>query len=413
MSNDRRIEERITKWLVSTAPRTLPDRVLADTFERTRPMEQASGLGRGWLDGLRLRPIVLVSATVAIVLITASIGFEPNETVPVAAPLNPTVSQVWTVNDDVAVTIERNLNDSRDHYWRAVTFDQIGLRGLGMSSTNTKMLSPGVRTLEGMAEDVDATGLHRVTFTVRPGTFDQPTVLSPATPIQIDRRVRLTTVGEDGYFVKLDRLDGDVYTVTALVADRGNAPGMLNRSALRAAGADYPPEVVALYTADVAQMFGPNLNRLRDEVVRTAKSTAPIDLAERLVEVLRSPRYSYDVDVRDIECGAMSAPECFAMSRRGYCLHYAMTMAVVLRDLGVPARVVQGFAPGMRDQQSGTEVIRNSDAFAWVEVYFPGYEWVAFDPTAAGLPQQLPAKLPPGSPATSFTSLSPTGSSTR
>jgi transglutaminase-like putative cysteine protease len=63
---------------------------------------------------------------------------------------------------------------------------------------------------------------------------------------------------------------------------------------------------------------------------------------------------------------------------------------VVLRDLGVPARVVEGFLPGQRSPGSTLEVISNSNAHAWVEVYFPGHGWVAFDPTRGLLPQVSP-----------------------
>ena len=132
-------------------------------------------------------------------------------------------------------------------------------------------------------------------------------------------------------------------------------------------------------------MFGPNLRALRDEVVRTSKSPAPYDVAQRLVEVLHSDTYKYDTDVRDIDCGTMSTPECFATSKRGYCLHYATTMAVIMRDLGIPARVIQGFLSGERIGRSGIETLTNNGAHAWVEVYFPGYEWVAFDPTGGGV----------------------------
>src|SRR4029077_6584197 len=88
--------------------------------------------------------------------------------------------------------------------------------------------------------------------------------------------------------------------------------------------------------------------------------------------------------------------ECFAMSKRGFCQQYAMTMAVILRDLGVPARIVVGFLPGERSPGSAIEKIRNSQAHAWVEAYFPGSGWVAFDPTGGGLSGQMPAALPSG-----------------
>ena len=101
--------------------------------------------------------------------------------------------------------------------------------------------------------------------------------------------------------------------------------------------------------------------------------------------MLHSNTYRYDTDVRDVDCGTMSTPECFATSKRGYCQHYATTMAVVLRNLGVPARVVSGFLPGERAVGSSVEVISISRAHAWVEVYLPGHDWVAFDPTGGGV----------------------------
>src|SRR5256714_9584711 len=64
-------------------------------------------------------------------------------------------------------------------------------------------------------------------------------------------------------------------------------------------------------------------------------------------------------------------------------------MVVLLRDQGIPARLVQGFLPGSRDD-NGTETILSSSAHAWVEVYFPGYGWQLFDPTGGGRAQNWP-----------------------
>ena len=74
-------------------------------------------------------------------------------------------------------------------------------------------------------------------------------------------------------------------------------------------------------------------------------------------------------------------------------------MAVILRDLGVPTRIAQGFLPGSRDQNAATETILFSNAHAWVEVYFPGYGWLPFDPTGGNLSQLAP--LPSGNPTAS------------
>jgi hypothetical protein len=71
-------------------------------------------------------------------------------------------------------------------------------------------------------------------------------------------------------------------------------------------------------------------------------------------------------------------------------------MAVILRDLGVPTRIAEGFLPGTRAPFTPTEQIPFSNAHAWVEVYFPGYGWVTFDPTGGSVSQLAP--LPSGVP---------------
>jgi preprotein translocase subunit SecD len=71
-------------------------------------------------------------------------------------------------------------------------------------------------------------------------------------------------------------------------------------------------------------------------------------------------------------------------------------MAVLLRDMGVPTRMVEGFLPGAVDPHTGIETIPFSSAHAWVEVYFPGFGWVMFDPTGGNLRQiaPLPSRPP-------------------
>ncbi len=77
--------------------------------------------------------------------------------------------------------------------------------------------------------------------------------------------------------------------------------------------------------------------------------------------------------------------------RRGYCQHFSGAMALMLRMLGIPARVAAGFSPG-RARPDGTYVVTDLDSHSWVEVYFNGIGWVTFDPT------------PPAAPAKSRTS---------
>ena len=384
MITDRYAEKRIRSWLIATAPRHLPDRVLTDTYERTRRMAQASRPRTWWSRTMRPLQITFAAAAIAVVLVAVSVGLGTRELDAPAQPVSATIGGLWSTDPRTAVTIERDPNDDGRYYWRGAAYDRIDLHGLSSSTTTTVERTPGTPVLDGMADAVDGAGLKQISFTVRPEAFTARAVLSPATPLFVDRSVRLTTIGQDGYFTSIERNEGGPYTVTALVPDPDSPDGPTD-AALRGAGTDYPAELVMLYTAELPGMFGPNLRALRDEVIRTANSRAPYDIAQRLVEVLHSDTYRYDTDVRDVDCGPMSTPECFAMSKRGYCLHYATTMAVILRNLGVPTRVVSGFLPGERAVGSSVEVINASRAHAWVEVYLPGYAWVAFDPTGGGV----------------------------
>ena len=73
----------------------------------------------------------------------------------------------------------------------------------------------------------------------------------------------------------------------------------------------------------------------------------------------------------------------------GYCQHFSGAMALMLRMAGIPARVVSGFSPGVRDLEQRNEYkIRDLDAHSWVEVYFADIGWVTFDPTPPVAPAQ-------------------------
>ncbi len=70
--------------------------------------------------------------------------------------------------------------------------------------------------------------------------------------------------------------------------------------------------------------------------------------------------------------------------KQGHCEYFASSMAVMLRTLGIPSRVVNGFRSDEFNDLTGNYVVRAKDAHAWVEAYFPGYGWQTFDPTPAG-----------------------------
>jgi hypothetical protein len=68
-------------------------------------------------------------------------------------------------------------------------------------------------------------------------------------------------------------------------------------------------------------------------------------------------------------------------SKAGYCQMFSGSMAELLRLLGIPARVAEGFTAGTYDPKAHAFRVTDHDAHAWVEAYFPGYGWLSFDPT--------------------------------
>jgi hypothetical protein len=88
-------------------------------------------------------------------------------------------------------------------------------------------------------------------------------------------------------------------------------------------------------------------------------------------------RYSTDVDVAD---DADALLTFLTQTKTGFCQQYAAAMAVLVRELGIPARVAVGYQAGTV-QDDGTYLVQSTDAHAWVEVYFEGYGWLSFEPT--------------------------------
>ena len=109
----------------------------------------------------------------------------------------------------------------------------------------------------------------------------------------------------------------------------------------------------------------------------------------RAVEQHLHRNYQYSLDVGTTV--SASPVEDFLFTRKtGYCEHYATAMVVMLRTLGIPSRLVTGFLPGPWNDFGNYYSVRQQDAHAWVEVYFPGSGWVTFDPTP-----NVPAVAPP------------------
>ena len=144
---------------------------------------------------------------------------------------------------------------------------------------------------------------------------------------------------------------------------------------LRKAGDAYPRDIALRYRAlpQVPQ-------RVRDLALQlTRSSDNAYDKARAVEAYLRTFAYTLEVTPSPPDRDAV---DYFLFDlKAGYCDYFASAMAVMLRSVGIPARVVSGYATGVRESASGPFVVRDDNAHSWVEVYFPRYGWIEFDPT--------------------------------
>jgi protein-glutamine gamma-glutamyltransferase len=114
----------------------------------------------------------------------------------------------------------------------------------------------------------------------------------------------------------------------------------------------------------------------------TASSKNEFDKAANIQRYLIA-HYSYTLDLSGSH-GQDPLANFLFVRRSGHCEYFASAMTIMLRAVGIPARYATGFLPGEFNDVGGDYIIRESDAHTWVEVYFPGYGWMTFDPTPPG-----------------------------
>lgn len=147
-------------------------------------------------------------------------------------------------------------------------------------------------------------------------------------------------------------------------------------SQLRAAPAVYSNKIQDTYL-QLPPGLDPRIKQLAEDV--TSHASSPYDKASA-IELYLKAHYAYTLDLRG-DPGDDPLAYFLFTRRAGHCEYFASAMAIMLREIGIPSRYATGFLPGEFNDIGGDYIIRASDAHAWVEVYFPGYGWMTFDPT--------------------------------
>ncbi|MCY4624162.1 MAG: transglutaminase domain-containing protein [Chloroflexi bacterium] len=173
---------------------------------------------------------------------------------------------------------------------------------------------------------------------------------------------------------KLD--PGDTYSITSSLSTA-------SPDQLRAAGNDYPGWVSDRYLQLPADQ-PKRVSDLAREI--TLGITNPYDKAKAIENFLHTLGYDQEIPAPPYDVDGV---EHFIFElERGYSEYFGSAMAVLLREVEVPARMVVGYTPREYDPNAGHWIVREADSHGWAEAYFPGYGWVEFEPTPNW---QLPA----------------------
>ncbi len=140
-----------------------------------------------------------------------------------------------------------------------------------------------------------------------------------------------------------------------------------------------PPEILQVYT-QLPDSLPERVRNMAERVVGRAGNAYDMAIA---VQTYLRETYPYNLKVEPPPPGRDAVDYFLYEAQEGFCSYYASAMAVMLRARGVPARVATGYATGEYDPQRGAYRVPVSASHAWVEVYFPSYGWVEFEPTPA------------------------------
>jgi hypothetical protein len=201
-------------------------------------------------------------------------------------------------------------------------------------------------------------------------------------PAQLDwlnRSAELRAIRDQGQIVDVLEASSDQIIVPGETYRSRSEIAAPTVAQLRGAGIDYPEWVTAGYL-QLPEDFPATVEALAQEIARSA--TNPYDKAAGVTDWLRR-NITYQRVTESPPPGVEPVEWFLFTSKTGFCDYYASAAVLMLRSLGVPARMAVGYASGTYDPDTDRYYISAADSHSWPEVYFPGYGWVEFEPTVS------------------------------
>jgi len=325
-------------------------------------------------------------------------------------PAKPvSVSYVWSSNYSglsfprkrtVVLRIEA---PSRPQYWRAATLDDV-VEGRWFEDPTLLDQSSGYLGEPGLVPPGARERSLWVQQRVRVEALSDTHLVAASVPVQVDApKLGLVQYDPSGMaFVASGLKRGDAYTAWSYEPEP--SPQQLARSK-----PDYPPQIrvqkrylgvdqkvysppfgtpgrkEAIDWLFMQSVYAPRLDPYRplyDKAERVAGGAkSPYAAAVALESWFRRGDFLYEQHPPKPPAGVPPLVDFVTRTQSGYCQHFAGAMALMLRYLGVPARVAAGFSSGQFDKSKGQWVVTDHDAHEWVEAWFQGWGWVPFDPT--------------------------------
>ena len=256
-------------------------------------------------------------------------------------------------------------------YWRIERYpeyDPSGWSSDGAKGDNT--LNPGAR----VEAEYNPASRVEISFTVE--TFSKTdSLLVTGEFISADIPVRLATTASDIMSVNTPRLlqPQQTYTVTTSVSTA-------TPEQLADAGTVYPEWITGTYL-QLPDSISERVRALAAQL--TDNAATPYGKAVAVQKYLNTIKYNRDAKSPS-RLGEETDSFLF-IQKEGVCTDYATAMVVMLRSVGIPARLATGYVPGEHNQTAGTFTVRGKDYHAWPEVYFPDYGWIEFEPTPGSI----------------------------
>ncbi len=272
-----------------------------------------------------------------------------------------------------ALELNVKLTPEMAAYLRAQSFDEYTSNGWKVNVDGDIQLPANTQT--NVAAGADAGARQQLTLHVKVEGGDNGAIYSLGQPLASSEASKARTGGDNrdvsGLQPSGHLRDGDIYAVTGSV-------NVASVQRLENAGTAYPAWVTNRYLS-VPDNLPERVRGKAQEV--TGNATTAYDKAAAIERYLRT--FPVDYTVTKAPSGQDSVDYFLFDAQRGYFDYYASAMAVMLRTLGIPARVATGYVidPAAKADGSDDYQITEKNAFTWPEVYFPGIGWVEFNPS--------------------------------